>query len=359
MPRIDAPVMLVGSVPLSSSEEVLAVCAAEIGDLVAALPDGETGYRTNWINYQAYFVHHPHPQLETLQRPEPINGVEQWSPHGFEDLWCFRVKEGVDVVEYGQLFYAEAAVKSYVAFVDLRDRGRIPDGVRFQVSLPTPPGAIAAFFRAQSSDYERACRGYQRALEREVTEIVRAIPAADLAIQWDVCNEVMENEGAYPWLPQDGRGWDRYVETVRSVGSLVPPDALLGYHLCYGDLGGRHIVQPPDLSLLTRMANVAVAESGRPVDWLHMPVPLDRPDDEYFVALEQLKAPDAKLFLGLVHPADGVEGAGARLEAARRHAPTPVGIATECGFGRRPPDSVVPLLQLHRQVAEMALATRA
>jgi hypothetical protein len=30
------------------------------------------------------------------------------------------------------------------------------------------------------------------------------------------------------------------------------------------------------------------------------------------------------------------------------------GIATECGFGRRPVETVTPLLQLHREAAESA-----
>ncbi len=352
MSRLDAPVMLVGSVPLASAEQAMAVCATEIGDLVGSLPDGETGYRTNWVNYQAYFVHHPHPQLETLQRPDPVHGVEQWSPHGFEDLWCFRVKDNVETLEYGQLYYAEAAKRSYVAFADLRARGRIPDGVRFQISLPTPPGGVAAFFRSGPDDYETVLHAYQRAMEREVSELIEAIPPEELAIQWDVCNEVMENEGAYPWLPQDGRAWDRYLETVGAVGSMVPSEALLGYHLCYGDLGGHHIVQPPDLGLLTRMANAAVTESRRPVDWVHMPVPIGRADDAYFAPLDGLQAPESRLFLGLIHAEDGVEGARRRLEAARQHVPASIGMATECGFGRRPAESVVPLLRLHREAAQ-------
>jgi len=356
MPRIDAPVMLVGSVPLATAEEVMAVCAAELGGLVAALPDGETGYRTNWINYQAYFVHHPHPQLETLQRPAPVDGVQQWSPSGFADLWNFRVRDGVQRLAFGRLFYAEAAIKSYVAFADLREVGQIAADVRFQIALPTPPGGIAAFFRDDSTDYERVCEAYSRALVREVADIVEAIPPSDLAIQWDVCNEVMENEGAYPWLPADGRAWDRYLEMLRAVGPIVPSEALLGYHLCYGDLGGHHIVQPSDLGLLTRMANAAVTESGRPVDWLHMPVPIDRRDDAYFAPLDELEAPDARLFLGVVHEADGLQGAAARLNAARAHVPGAVGVATECGFGRRPRETVIPLLRLHREVAQDLLS---
>ena len=352
MSRIDAPLMLVGSVPLSGTEEVLAACSDELGELVDALPDGETGYRTNWVNFQAYFVHHSHPDLDTLQRPDPSDGVLQWSPSGFADLWNFRVRDGVQRVEYGDLFYAEEAIRSYTAFRDLKDAGRIAARVRFQVSLPTPPGAIMAFFREEAGDYERVRAGYESAMAREIERIVDAIPADELAIQWDVCNEVMDIEHAYPWLPVDRDGWDRFLGTVHGIADLVPEPAALGYHLCYGDLGGHHIVEPTDLGVLTRMANAIVAESKRTVDWLHMPVPIARDDDDYFVPLADLRAAGAHLFLGLIHPRDGVEGAQRRLAAARRRYDGPLGVSTECGFGRRPSDTVRSLLELHRQVAE-------
>jgi hypothetical protein len=351
--------MLVGSVPLASTEEVLAAATDEIGGLVAALPDGETGYRSNWTNYQAYFVHHPHPGLRTLRRPAAVDGVPQWSPNGFGDLWDFTVADGVEKVVYGDLFYAEAAIRSWTAFVDLRREGRIADGVRFQVSLPTPAGAISQFFRTNGRDHHRVLDGDEQAMIREVEKIVAAIPAADLAVQWDVCNEVMDNEGMYPWMPTDGTAWDRYVRSIRGIASVVPEEALLGYHLCYGDLGGRHITEPADLALLTRMAGTAVAESGRPVDWVHMPVPIGRHDDAYFAPLADLDAPETRLFLGLVHAADGVDGARRRLDAARRHTTLGIGVSTECGFGRLPAGAVRPLLALHRRIAEELLAPAA
>jgi hypothetical protein len=43
---------LVGSVPLASSEAVFRAIAAEIGDRVRRIPDGETGPRSDWIVWQ-------------------------------------------------------------------------------------------------------------------------------------------------------------------------------------------------------------------------------------------------------------------------------------------------------------------
>ena len=56
-------VLLVGSVPLRSAEEVFQVMAAELGDRVRHLPDGETGPRSDWIVWQ-YPVLSSRPEFE-------------------------------------------------------------------------------------------------------------------------------------------------------------------------------------------------------------------------------------------------------------------------------------------------------
>jgi hypothetical protein len=56
------------------------------------------------------------------------------------------------------------------------------------------------------------------------------------------------------------------------------------------------------------------------------------------------------LFLGLVHAKDGVDGAKARIAAARHYAPD-FGIATECGMARsRSEETVRTLLKIHADV---------
>ena len=71
---------------------------------------------------------------------------------------------------------------------------------------------------------------------------------------------------------------------------------LLGFHFCYGDLAHRHLVEPADLSLSVRMANLAISSAKRSIAWVHMPVPINRSDDAYFAPLRELKSGDAKAF---------------------------------------------------------------
>jgi hypothetical protein len=53
----------------------------------------------------------------------------------------------------------------------------------------------------------------------------------------------------------------------------------------------------------------------------------------------------------VVHFSDGVEGTLKRIKAAQQFVAA-FGVATECGFGRRPPDTMPALLRIHSQVAE-------
>ncbi len=57
-----------------------------------------------------------------------------------------------------------------------------------------------------------------------------------------------------------------------------------------------------------------------------------------------------RLSLGLVHYTDGVEGTRKRIEAAQRVV-TDFGVATECGLGRRPVETIPGLLRIHSEVA--------
>ncbi len=60
-----------------------------------------------------------------------------------------------------------------------------------------------------------------------------------------------------------------------------------------------------------------------------------------------------ELYLGLVHLADGVEG-GRRRIAAAAQAYGDFGVATECGFRYVAAEDVPALLNLHRELGQLA-----
>ena len=186
---------------------------------------------------------------------------------------------------------------------------------------------------------------------RELAGIVDRLPCGDLAIQWDVAQEVLAADGG--WAVHYDDPVEGALERLARLSSHVPEPCLLGFHLCYGDPGHKHVKEPPDLGVSVAFANGLCQRVGRQVDWVHMPVPRDRDDEAYFAPLADIAlSPGTKLYLGLVHMTDGLDGAKARLYRAAKFV-SDFGIATECGFGRRPPETIEPLLGLHRESARL------
>lgn len=329
--RAKREVLLVGSVPLGSAEQVFAACAGALGSQVKRLPDGETGPRTNWIAWQ-----------RALLGSNPA--LRQLTPAGPFPVFVLN-REHRGPVVFGPLGYAKAALESYAAFCRLRAAGRIPPRLRFQVSLPTPLAVVAQYIEASAQPAVES--PYRERLLAEAGEIMAAIPHGDLALQWDVAVEfaVLEGIRRVHFQPV----YEGIIERLRALGAAVPPAVEMGFHLCYGDAGGKHFKEPADTSLLVKVANAISADSPRPIQWIHMPVPKERDDSAYFAPLKHLKLrPETRLFLGLIHPGDGIEGTRRRMAMAQRFV-ADFGIATECGFGRRPPETIPELLRIHAE----------
>ena len=353
-------VLLVGSVGLKNSEEVFRAVGPLLGSRMRRMPDGETGPRTSWVA-RLRFVLENNPAFEDDPREvaaggritHPTEGTRTWKgsaivPRGAPPPPRLRLRAGVrpQDIRIGRLGYPEAAIDSYQIFCRLRMEGIVPSHLRLQVALPT----TAAFLNAHLVYEHHAVVEpiYRERLFSEVNEILSAIPHRDLAIQWDVSTEMGQWEGVrHAHFPDVQAG---VIERLALHCQRVPRDAELGVHLCYGSYGGRHWKEPESTANMVEVHNRLAAKLERPIDYLHVPVPADRDDDAYFRPLAGLKLdPKSKLFLGLVHDSDGVEGTRRRIDAAARYAGD-FGIATECGFGRRPPETIPNLLGVHAEL---------
>lgn len=336
---------LVGSINLDDAETTMRIAAHVLGDRLKRIPDGEVGERFHWIGFQPDRI----AQADGIERvgdvPIPLHTL---------DLRQVRIAEGRTAgdIRLGSLGYADAALESWQTFSALKRDGVIPERTRFQVSLPTPLGVVASF--VAESDREAFEPVYEAALAAELTRIVEAVPHAELAIQWDAALEFAILEGAsytgtrYEWFD------DVWAETSSRLArqiDRVPTQVEVGVHLCYGDVAEKHFVEPHDTSKIVRFAGLVVAAASRRLTWVHLPVPIDRADDAYFAPLEELEIHDAtELYLGLAHREDGPEGAQRRIETAERHVRRAFGVATECGFGRAPEGTTIPLFETHRAV---------
>ena len=343
--RVSSELLLVGSLPASSSEEALRAGGELFGDLVFALPDGETGDRVLWAGYDAISLVVPNPGVEVL---DP--GV--MPPRHLEEIPILHIRDGVEEVHFERWPRIDDAIASYEIFCGLRDEGVIPEGVRFQVALPYFTNIVAAFKTDFSHDYPILGRALEDLFAREIKRLTAAIPPDDLAIQWDVCWEVQNLEGVIWWM-EDGNAWDRFAGPLARVTRLIPDEALVGYHLCYGTFGGWPMYEARDIGLMVKMANYAIENSGRAVDFLHMAGPRDlrSRDDRYFAPLADLKAPDTRVYLGIVLPVDGVDGLRHRHATASKYLDD-FGVSMYCGFGRQPGEDGMETMREHRRVVK-------
>ena len=334
-------VHLVGSICLSSAEEVFRKATTLLPGRLRRIPDGETQHRQNYFAFQRDVfakagASEALRKYDAQRKPLPCDPV---APEEVARL-AQRLRENLHSTGYDT-----NAIESYGLFARLRDEGVIPPGVRFQVSLPTPVNVMTMVAPAYQAAIEPV---YEAALLRDLRRIEAAVPQEDLAVQWDCAIEFALLEGVEyppfrPWFADDGD-----TAAVRAhidaalvrLGRAVDERVELGYHLCYGDQAHKHFCEPRDTGLLVDVALTVLKGVGRRVSWLHLPVPKGRDDGAYFVPLQGLvpvlEDGPTELYLGLVH-VDDEEGTRRRIEAASRVVGA-FGVGTECGMGRTPPE---------------------
>jgi hypothetical protein len=345
-------VLLVGSIPLDTAEQVFRDFGQPLGAALKTMPDGEVGPRRRWISRIHQQVLNGHPQIETVRFPAPQDGVEMLFPRNAGDSYLFKVRDGVDRVRFGDLGwrvgYARDAINSYFVFKTLREKGELAKHLRFQVSLASVNSALPPRIFPNTADIAKIRPGFTDALAAEVDTIVKHIPHNDLAIQWDAATEVQDAYGAVPGLSADG-AIERNVAQFRTLSPRIPESVELGYHFCFGTLGGWPRFAPADLSATVELANATVEASGRRVDWIHIPV-LPGVGDAFFAPLKNLKPRGSRVYLGIVHHMDGFKE---RLALARKYLPE-FGLAGYCGFGRIPPADMPIVLNEHLQAIKAA-----
>jgi hypothetical protein len=342
-------VHLVGSIPLRDAADVFETVSAVLGPRLRTIPDGETGERTSWLDWlEGVFADHP-----DFER----SGQEVVDPRGTSVKHLYRLKPSSkpEQVTFHTLRHAAVHLASYRDFKRLKEAGKVPAQTRFQVDLAHPISVVRKYvIPEQVAALEPA---YERALLGEVDKLAKAIPHDQLAIQWDVASGVFSH---LEWNKPTRFGQNReemlrfFGDWCIRLGNAVPKDVALLFHLCYGDFNHKHSVEPADLAMCVAFANAVSAGIGRPIALFHMPVPRNRSDDAYFVPLQNLKLrPETTVALGLVHHTDGITGTRKRVATAEKYL-SEFAISTECGFGRRPRDTIPELLNIHAMVAGIA-----
>jgi len=342
MVSLNDTVHLVGSIPLASTEDVFRIVCNTIGDLLKRLPDGETGQRTNWIFFQRQMLA-SHPAME---RDESIPKFEfkQWDGKIIREVPLLRIRDDVNLKELiFPIGYSEHAVASFKVFERLQSSGKIPSNIKFQVSLPTP--FATGYNYISPNGRETFLEIYEKSMAIDVQKIVDLIPHDKLAIQWDVCQEILIFHNYFPNRPRNYK--QEIFDQLTRIGDLIPAGVELGYHMCYGSPGDDHVVKPTDFRVSVEFANGILKNSHRTVEFIHLPSTYGQPDDEFYLPLKDLEIPKScDLYLGLLF-FDDAEGNATRIAAARNVLPN-FGVSTVCGWGRADPERVTSLLDSHK-----------
>lgn len=338
---------MVGSVPGASPQEVFTRLTTALPGRLPAVPDGETGERWNYIGWQLQ-------RFPPVARRNELGGIPL--PDPALGLPAFTL------ADIGPTGYDEAALSSYAEFQRLRQQHIISSGVRFQIGLPSPYSVLAGHVKPELANAIEPL--YEQRFEETIDRILAKIPHADVVIQWDLCFEMTALEfdqgrltdlrhQAYFASPRGVQAG--LVDRIARLCERIPEDVKVAFHLCYGDLRHRHFIEPQDTSLLVDLANALLErEAVAPrTEWIHLPVPKERTDPDYFAPLARLKldAPGLlplRIFLGLVH-ANDEPGTKTRIEIAQECLPFPFGVATECGLGRTPPGDVDSILRICKE----------
>ncbi|KAI1139218.1 hypothetical protein F5Y05DRAFT_341571 [Hypoxylon sp. FL0543] len=346
-------VLMVGSVPGTSPQEVFTRLVTALPSRLQAVPDGEIGERLNYIGWQLERFPPVTRRIELGGTPLPGSGSE---------LPTFTLEDIKPTA------YDEVALSSYAEFKRLRQQGIIPSDVRFQIGLPSPFNVLIGHVKPELINAIEPL--YEQRLAETIDHIVANILHDDVVIQWDLCFEMMAlefdrgrltNSRFQAYFPSAGGVLQGLVDRVARLCERIPRDVRIAFHLCYGDLGHKHFIDPQDTSLLVEFANALLAREtiGPRTEWIHLPVPKERTDSDYFAPLTSLKIDSSgskapHVYLGLVHANDEA-GTKKRIETAQATVPFPFGVATECGLGRTPPEEIDGILQICRDVSAECL----
>ncbi|CAJ2511699.1 Uu.00g073240.m01.CDS01 [Anthostomella pinea] len=341
-------VLMVGSVPGASPQEVFTRLATALPGRLEAIPDGETGERWNYIGWQLQ-------RFPRVARRNELGGIPlSESGSGLPTFTLADIEPTA---------YDEVALSSYTEFKRLRQEHIIPENVRFQIGLPSPYSVVVGHVKTELANAIEPL--YEQRLAESIDHIFTAIPHDDLVIQWDLCFEMtaLEFDQGRPldkrhqaYFPSPSGLLQGLVDRVVRLCDRIPEDVKLAFHLCYGDLNHQHFIEPHDALLLVKLANALLAREtlGPRTEWIHLPVPKERTDPGYFAPLAGLKLDSSaskppRIYLGVVHANDEA-GTKKRIDTAQASVPFPFGVATECGLGRTPPEEIDSILRICKKV---------
>jgi hypothetical protein len=272
-----------------------------------------------------------------------------------------RVREGHNLsdMDTPDLGLVNNAIQSYREFKRVKDAGGFSADTKFVVTIPGP-GTL--FFTIEAPK-EQLFPFMERTFKQEISRIVGALPPTEIAIQLDLAleaelEEYLRRPDAFELPFLEGLDWSLHEQTqmVANICNSIPREVDLGFHLC----AIFHIDQSQgqDMNVHVDWCNALSDKIERPVNYIHLPTVPQHGDEDFETLLRLRLKPETKIYLGLMHTDDWLEGAKRRSAAAAKVYPN-FGVATFCGLSQPSrhesvkPRPIGDILNWHREVAEL------
>ena len=332
---------LVGSVPLASAEVVFETVAAALGDRVRRIPDGETGPRSDWIVWQLP-VFTSRPELEIVPP-----GPNSWRP-----LPRVRLEDGVRATACGSRRSATPTprsppiARSRASSATGVCRGRAGSRCACRRRWPRSARSSCPSTRPRwRRPTRRACwRSWGSCYASCRTTRSRSSGTPTSSSR---CWRASSRSGSPTSRAASSSGCCAWPATCPPTSSWATTSATA---TC-STATSRSRPTPGDWS---RSPTRCAASLGRPLNWIHLPVPRDRADAAYFAPLARPAPARGDRALPGARPPHGrrrghAAAAGGRervrLRLRRRH---------RVRLGPAPPATVPELLRIHHAVERAA-----
>jgi hypothetical protein len=200
-----------------------------------------------------------------------------------------RARPGVrmEYASFGPLGSAAYARQPYAVFRRLKQAAILSPHLR---SRSRCRRCWSPSWRSLSSSKPCCCRSTTPRLLEEIKNWPPASLPEELAIQWGTAVEFSILEGVWhTFRGSSSQACGPITDLLRRIGNSVPEPIELGYHLCSGDAGHQHFIEPKDAGLLVEVANIVLDGLRQPVSWVHLPVPRAGDDAAYSAPLATLR----------------------------------------------------------------------
>jgi hypothetical protein len=330
--------LLIGSLPFENEEVAMRHAMQQLGETMLCVPDGEIGEKTPefpngkrsaWVMVAINICTADTENWELISKGETdASGF----PVDYNDVQKLKPKRSPgEMHNHIRFGYDEYFKQSYPIFQRLREEYGLPN-LKFQVGIPT--GLGIAFTMMRPLDAFRYADAMNKRLAYEVNEIVK-IAGDDVVIQIELPAEIAL---AYR-MPSFLMGIA--VSQTLNLVKKIDPNAILGLHLCLGDLNNKALTSAKSLQKMVAFSNKLMSKwTQHRLLYVHYPLaeaalpPTLEPD--YYAPLKDVVLPaGTHMVAGFVHDKRTEEENEAIRNAIESHRGSSVAVACSCGLGRR------------------------